>query len=147
MRHFLAFFFAIALAGMDAHACSCVELSEAQHFSQAEIVAVGLVRGSHWVNDSKELGGGHVAVTVDIRERFKGPAVKTVVVSDQLAESGMCFAGLTPGVEFVFYLDRSRDASRCSGTRRFTATVADRAAKLQEIESLKRRAQSKPLNR
>ncbi|MBU1354689.1 MAG: hypothetical protein KKB95_22725 [Gammaproteobacteria bacterium] len=127
----------LSLFAVVSHACSCIQISDTQKFRNAEVVVVGVVLETRYVEDKTVLGGGYVRAKLAISEVLKGKVTTALTVNDQIAETGMCSSNLRAGVEFVLFVDDRHEVGMCSGTRQLGGTVYDRGNNLMELRKLK----------
>lgn len=136
IRSIVIFVFSLYFSIQNANACSCVKRTEAQQFTDAKSVVVGVVRETHYVEDPKVFGGGYVRAIIEVRETIKGKVERRIVVKDQIPEGGMCSSFLRAGIEFVLFVNEEQEVGMCSGTHPLGATIYDRPEKLKELRNL-----------
>jgi hypothetical protein len=139
IRNFVVFFFTLVISIQFANACSCVKRTEVQQFKDAKAVVVGVIREIRYIEDNKVLGGGYIRAVVEVRETIKGKVERSIEITDQIPEGGMCSSFLRAGVEYVLFIDEYQEVGMCSGTHPLGATIYDRPDKLKKLQQLKSR--------
>ena len=111
---------------IDAHACSCSNLSDKQRYLDASDIFLGTVVETKLLTKAEQLddqitSNDQVQAKIRILKGIKGKSSvhlgQHIDLLDSVANGANCAIGLFTGRQYLFYLNGSKVLSLCDGTR------------------------------